>query len=92
MFRVVILFIIVGIVGSIIAKKKGHSPILWFFLCAITPLLIAVIIVLPPLASKGYTKACFYCAEIIKENAVVCKYCGRELPIEMIKVSSFDKD
>lgn len=89
MLRYVILLTIAGIVGSIIAIRKGRSPMLWFFLCAIVPLLIAVIIVLPPLASKGYTKRCPYCAEIIKEDAVVCKHCGKEQPIEMIKGPSY---
>jgi len=69
LFRYVILLIVAGIVGSIIAIRKGRSPISWFFLCAVVPLLIAVIIVLPPLVSKGYTKTCPYCAEIIKEDA-----------------------
>jgi len=61
---------------------------LWFILCAIVPLLIAVIIVLPPLVSKGYTKKCPYCVEIIKEDANFCKHCGKEQPIEMIKVQN----
>jgi len=87
LLRYVLLFIIAGIVGSIIAIRKGRSPVWWFILCAIVPLLIIVLAVLPPLVSKGYTKQCPYCAEIIKEDAIVCKHCGREQPIEMVKVS-----
>lgn len=89
MVRYVLLLIITGIVGGIIARRKGRNPILWFILCAIVPLLVAVVIALPPLVSKGYTKKCSYCAEIIKEDAMVCKHCGKEQPTEMIKVSSY---
>ena len=88
MLRYVILLAIAGMIGGIIARRKGRNPILWFFLCAIVPLLIAVIMVFPLRVSKGYTKTCPYCAEIIKENAMVCKHCGKEQPIEMVKVSS----
>ena len=87
MFRYVLLLIIAGIVGSIIAGRKGRHPVGWFILCALVPLLIVVLAVLPPMVSRGYTKKCLYCAEIIREDAVVCKHCGRDQPIEMIKRS-----
>lgn len=30
--------------------------------------------------SDGSTRACPFCAETVKRDAVVCRYCGRDLP------------
>ncbi|MCF8245675.1 MAG: zinc ribbon domain-containing protein [Saprospiraceae bacterium] len=79
MIRWIIICAVFGIVGSILAQKKGRSQILWFILCAIVPLLVIAILLLPAIAAAGFTKKCPHCAEIVKEDATMCKYCGMGL-------------
>jgi len=55
MIRIIVLLAIAGIVGGIIAGRKRRSPILWFILCALFPLLIIVVALLPPMVSKEHT-------------------------------------
>ena len=73
--RLIIIIAVFGFVGSVIAKNKGRNQLVWFFLCMIPPLLIAIYL-LPDLVAEGYTKRCSHCAEIIKEDATMCKHCG----------------
>ncbi len=76
MVRYIILIVVAGIVGAILARPKGRSPLLWFILCAILPLLVIAIALLPSVIAKGFNKKCPHCSEIIKEDATTCKYCG----------------
>ena len=76
MIKYYIFIVVVGIVGAILAQPKGRSPLLWFILCAMVPLLVIAIFLLPSVVAKGVTQKCPHCAEIIKEDATRCKYCG----------------
>ncbi len=76
MIRYIILIVVAGIAGAVLAKPKGRSQLLWFILCAIVPLLVVAIAMLPSVVAKGINKKCPHCSEVIKENATFCKYCG----------------
>jgi hypothetical protein len=81
------------IVAAFIAKdasKRGMSEFGWFigvFLAMIVFLPLYLIVRKPVLPSvieqeqleSGNARKCPFCAEIIKAEALVCRFCGREL-------------
>lgn len=85
MYRVLILRIIAGLAGGIIAHKKGRGKFLWAVLCFILPPLVLVLLLLRPREAKGINKRCPYCANVIPKDEAICRYCQKELPIEMVQ-------
>ena len=72
--------IIIGIVGALVAGDKGRSRFWWGLSCFIVPPAILFPVFLSPVAAvRGRWQQCEDCAEIVKWDARVCKFCGTDL-------------
>lgn len=89
---------LLAFVPAIIASKKGRSGLRWFVVSLFFSPIIASIVVacLPSLKEEREQKAlaeggmrkCPFCAELVKQEATLCRYCHSELPLFSVPHSS----
>lgn len=69
------LWLILMIVTGVLASRRGRSVIGWLLLALIfTPIVLLILLVLPDRS----VKVCPQCAEEVKRDAQVCRFCGYE--------------
>ncbi len=71
-----IFWIFLSILVGTYASSKKRSGVGWFFLSLIISPLIAFIIILVAGSPRGTLKKCPKCAEEVKIEAQVCRFCG----------------
>lgn len=90
----ILIILSLGIITALIAKKRqlGHV-VLWFvFGCLLAILAIPMAMLMSPKSKKDLksspAKKCPFCAEFIKAEALKCRFCQSEVPLEASPVPS----
>ncbi|HYQ47600.1 MAG TPA: hypothetical protein VEP69_00915 [Thermodesulfovibrionales bacterium] len=85
MGRLVVLQLIAGAIGGLLAAKKDRSILFWALACFLFPLLAVILAFLPPLRAAERAMLCPGCSRPIDRNDHVCRYCGRKQTIDLVQ-------
>ena len=88
--EIIFFWLILSIVAGVIASGKGRSGLGFFLLSIVLSPLIGIICALAAgrneralergLVNSGDMRKCPSCAELVRQEAVKCRFCGEALP------------
>lgn len=78
---VVLIVLVSGATGGVMAANRGRNVEFWSVLCALLPPCLLLIFFAKPLCEvEGKFRRCLDCSQLIKWHEPVCKYCHSEHP------------
>jgi ribosomal protein S14 len=70
-----------AVVASIAAHNKGRNSLGWFVAGLLIGPFALLVAALPNAPRAGQFKRCGSCGEVIREDAKLCRFCGREAAV-----------
>jgi hypothetical protein len=71
--------VLFGVVSGMAARSRGRSLLGWFVAGLLIGPFALIVALLPARPRQGHLVTCPACAEVIRYEATVCRFCGTHL-------------